>query len=281
MVMEANLYTHSFSEEQKIKIESIDHKNSYDFSVPHRHNYYEIFLFEKGGGTQIIDFLEIPVYDNSVQIVPPAMVHLLKRKPTSSGYVIQFQKDFLLKCDKKIVSLLFSNPLGFANFQVDKKDFVKLYEIVKQVDQVLPNKERFSETIALHYLNIVFYYLIPSELEKIEQKVKSDILMQFFQLLESNYLGKRDVKYYADALNISTRKLSEEIKKHFGKKTIELIHDRLLLEIKRLLVLDTMNFKEISYYLNFESPVSFTKFIKLKTGFTPSELIVSLAQIHK
>ncbi|PCI98861.1 MAG: hypothetical protein COB15_05070 [Flavobacteriales bacterium] len=59
------------------------------------------------------------------------------------------------------------------------------------------------------------------------------------------------------------------------------MHHRLLLEAKRLLLFKEESHKEIAYALGFDSPSSFSSFIKMKTGKTPSDLQVELEVIHK
>ena len=61
----------------------------------------------------------------------------------------------------------------------------------------------------------------------------------------------------------------------------QVIHNRILLEAKRLLLFEEITHKEISYQLGFDSPPSFSAFIKSKTGYSPSELTQHLAEIHK
>ena len=74
-----------------IEVRKIMHKNHYDFTRQHRHTYFEIICFEKGGGKNMIDFVEYNVKDYSCHIVYPGQVHLLNRAPGSHGFVIQFQ----------------------------------------------------------------------------------------------------------------------------------------------------------------------------------------------
>ena len=48
--------------EYLVFVKEIQHKNPYDFTQVHRHDYYEIFFFENGGGSQLTDFMaQIPI----------------------------------------------------------------------------------------------------------------------------------------------------------------------------------------------------------------------------
>ncbi|MCH8330174.1 MAG: AraC family ligand binding domain-containing protein, partial [Bacteroidetes bacterium] len=69
-------------------------KKNNDIGEPHRHSYYEIFFFVKGGGTHEIDFEEFQVDSNSLHFISPGQVHLGKRAINSHGLVIQFSREF-------------------------------------------------------------------------------------------------------------------------------------------------------------------------------------------
>ncbi len=50
----------------------------------------------------------------------------------------------------------------------------------------------------------------------------------------------------------------------------DLIHDRIILEIKRLLIHTDLTNKEIAYRLNFEDTSYFNRFFRKREGMTPS-----------
>ena len=84
--------THQFYDrlERSIPFDLIQlkEKSKYDPSLYHRHAYYEIFFFIKGGGTHSIDFDTFEVETNSIHFVSPGQVHLLQRALNSNGFVI-------------------------------------------------------------------------------------------------------------------------------------------------------------------------------------------------
>ena len=96
MIDEQNIPSYDLDTDYKVNIELISHDNIYDFEKIHRHNYYEIFFFEKGGGYQQIDFKKIPINDFSCYVVKPGQVHLLDRGPEADGMVIQFTEMMIL-----------------------------------------------------------------------------------------------------------------------------------------------------------------------------------------
>ena len=79
-----------------INIEAISHNNQYNFNQIHRHSYYEILFFEKGGGHQFIDFEKTLIKDNSCYTIKPNQVHLIKRNANANGLLIQFTNQTIL-----------------------------------------------------------------------------------------------------------------------------------------------------------------------------------------
>src|SRR6218665_403465 len=73
-------------------VESLDYPNSYNFHVPHRHNYFEIILIKKGGGEQLIDFNKTALESNTIYNIYPKQIHLLRREG-AEGLIIQFKKE--------------------------------------------------------------------------------------------------------------------------------------------------------------------------------------------
>jgi AraC family transcriptional regulator, transcriptional activator of pobA len=56
-----------------------------------------------------------------------------------------------------------------------------------------------------------------------------------------------------------------------GKSPKVIISERVLLEIKRLLVHTNQSIKEIGFDLGFNEPTNFIKYFRQQTGQTPSE----------
>jgi AraC family transcriptional regulator, transcriptional activator of pobA len=104
---------------------------------------------------------------------------------------------------------------------------------------------------------------------------------RFLQLVDAHFREQHSVQFYLNELNVSEKKLGALTKQHLGASPLQAIHQRLVLEIKRLLLFGEESHKEIAYSLGFDSPASFSAFVKKKTGMTPSELQTSVAEIQK
>lgn len=83
-------HTRSNAEHNTVVINRLSKANDYDYSQPHRHDYFELFYFQKGGGVHEIDFKPFDIHSASFQLVVPGQVHQMRRTPGSMGFVFIF-----------------------------------------------------------------------------------------------------------------------------------------------------------------------------------------------
>lgn len=250
-------------------VEPLNYPNPYDFSIPHRHDYFEIILVREGGGEQLIDFTKTGLTKNCVYTVYPGQIHHLKREE-AEGLILQFRKDiFDFIFPVKYHYLYFPQ----AGLQLDEATFDHLYEITQSI--LLLTKQPQLSSLSIHksysYLQIVLITLIEQHQHHSNNDVGS-FGGRFLQLLSQGIKEKRKVADYADQMGLSTDRLTALCKETFGTTPLRLIHESLLLEIKRLMVSGNLTLKEIAFELNFDSTANFSSFVKSATTFTPSEL---------
>ena len=100
-------------------------------------------------------------------------------------------------------------------------------------------------------------------------KKKSDLLRQFNMLVEEHFKTEHSVRFYAEKLFKSPKTLANSFAK-YQRTPLQIIHDRVILEAKRLLTYTDMSTKEIAYQLGFEDPSHLSKLFKKITGTPPS-----------
>lgn len=264
------------SEDSPLFIRAISHNNEYDFTQKHRHNYFEILFFEVGGGEQLIDFKEYQVKHNTCYIVQPNQIHLLNREPGSKGRLIQFRSESVMS--QKLMTKLREriwDGVGGVVFENDATAFGQMMSVLDQFDL---NSETERN---LHLLQVLLFDLLTNAKSESETASMESDFNRFLQLVDSNFKEQHSVQFYLNTLNISDKKLGSLSKQHLGMSPLQTIHHRLVLEIKRLLLFGEESHKEISYSLGFDSPASFSAFVKKRTEKTPSELQSEVEEIHK
>lgn len=272
-------YVHLPHPGQLLRIEPIDYPNPYDFRKMHRHDYFEIILVKKGKGNQLIDFAHYEMGPQDLFVIYPGQVHLMNRN-TIDGLIIQFRKNLFE----------FIHPVkhyqiygGQSHVSADASLFRHLYDMTERMQHLLLQEKELS-AIGRHkaygYLQIVLMSLIELQSPAVHNDKDYAVLAEYLSLVSSHIHQLRKVADYADLLHCSPEKLNTVSKKSLGKNALELIHEELLLEIRRLLLLNELSIKEIAYYLNFEEPANFNAFVKSKTGLTPKELQKSVLEIY-
>lgn len=257
-------------------IESLDYSNPYDYHALHRHDYFEIILISEGEGNQLIDFENYPVYSGQISMVYPGQVHLMNRN-TANGLLIQFRKDiFEYIYALKHFNLYLSTPV----FTADHSTFSHLFDLTTRMRSLLreENLSSLSKHKAYTYLQIILISLIETKEQQIN---RHHLVTEFLSLMSENIYSTKKVSEYCDLLNCTAEKLNDVCKKTLGKHALQLIHEEILLEIKRLLLLNQLSLKEIAFQMNFDSQANFSGFIKSRTQLSPSELQTEVLRIYE
>lgn len=96
-----------------------------------------------------------------------------------------------------------------------------------------------------------------------------DVVRKFNVLVDTHYKQNKQVNEYADMLFKSPKTLSNLFAKYNQKSPLHIIHERIVLEAKRLLMYTSKSSKEIAFELGFEDAGPFQKLFKKVTGQTP------------
>ena len=100
--------------------------------------------------------------------------------------------------------------------------------------------------------------------------VKVDLLRGFNLLVETHYRTEHSVSFYADKLFKSSKTLSNTFSK-FNTTPLQIIHERIILEAKRLLIYTDKTTKEIAYEIGFDDASHLSRLFKKQTQQSPSD----------
>ena len=263
-----------------VVVENIDYSNPYDFNKLHRHAYFEFILFEKGlGGKQIIDFQEYEISSRTLYLILPGQVHLMKRLPDENGILIQFGTSALAQ---SVAPLKIDHRFQLSSstaIELSTSEFETVYGLFKRLQEVYHSNTLLRAHKLTHLLGCVLLEILETVKQNNRLSSPNNCAYQFLKAAEMHFKTIKTVRGYAELLNIPINKLSQKVKTHFGKSPLQIIHEILLVEIKRLMLVEQLSHKEISYQLNFDSQSSYSRFIKKHTLLSPSDLKEQLIQI--
>ncbi|AEI51631.1 helix-turn-helix domain-containing protein [Runella slithyformis] len=98
-----------------------------------------------------------------------------------------------------------------------------------------------------------------------------DIIREYNILVEHHYKKQHQVAFYAEKLNRSPKTLSNYFAIYGTKTPQQLIHERIMLEAKRLFYYTDKSAKEVAYELGFEDAAYFSHFLKKQTGISTTD----------
>ncbi|RXK86274.1 AraC family transcriptional regulator [Filimonas effusa] len=141
---------------------------------------------------------------------------------------------------------------------------------------LLQQEQLYLQDVIRHsFLTLLFeaasIYRRFSSNQQVKLTRKEEITLNFLKLVGAHFRTERSVQFYADALFISARHLSQVVKEVSGKTAGEMIEDAVIQEAKVLLLHPGYNISRITQELNFSSASFFSKFFKTRTGLSPSE----------
>lgn len=272
-----DIETSYLPQDLQFRIVPFEDKVDYNALKLHRHNYLEVFVFNKGGGTHLIDFKEYEIKNHQLHFVFPNQIHLVKRSDDAYGFVILFKVDFLQvqagNPIREFYSKFFNNPIlspSLEQSQIITSIFTLLSNEYQQKDEV------FNVAMLKYYLNAFLIQCLRYQ-ERDTGSVNlldedHQICNQFLKLTEENYKEQLGLSHYQEQLNLSYKKLSSATQKVFGQSPKEMLGERLNLEVKRKLMYSNESIKEIAFEFNFNEPSHLTKFFnRLNNNQSPND----------
>lgn len=250
-----------------------EHQN---LRFPHKHSFYHLVYFSSGAGAHSIDFVNFPVVPGQLYFMVPGQVHTWDFNGVPDGYIVNFSEKYFYEfvSDARYLDQ-FSFLSGVASQQVvqipeaDREEVERLLRmIVQESRSTLPYRHDIIRTSLVQLFIRVQRSLGIAKREHVTY-YQSVVFNNFKGLIEKYYKEKRLTKEYAELLYVTPNHLNALSKQLTGSSAGELIRNRVLLEIKRLLVNARMSITEIAAEMGFSDPSYFVRFFRKYEGITP------------
>ena len=99
-----------------------------------------------------------------------------------------------------------------------------------------------------------------------------ELFNRFMMLLEKDYKISRDVNYYAEQMNISSKYLTNIVNQVTGHTPKTIIDQYVILQLKLHLKRTTQSIKEMAWEFHFADVSFFCRYFKKHTGLTPQQI---------
>lgn len=267
-------------------MEPLRHHSPNDETVPHRHDYYQIIILDKGSAVHRIEFDTYEMSAGSISVLFPKQFHQITFSDDAQGHIIMF-------CDELFCSAVLKKELSAYNISLQQRlnhitlpagDYDSIGKVVLQIKELYENISIAKKEQIKFYIKIALLQLMELGTDREPSRAETEeanTYLRFRDLVEEQFRTCRTVQNYAEQLGITTKKLNAICHQYTGETALMVVHQRTLLEIKRMLVFFDYPLKEIAFDLGFDSQSALNKFIASKANCTPSELKFRLAHIYK
>lgn len=256
------------------------------YATPHKKDHFCVFMVQSGSMALHIEEKTHWLKKGKISVTFPDQVQFVSDiSPDLSGKVILFEE--VLFCSDILKNELSSYNVNLTGLLsclfLSEAEFGRCCQLAGEIKEVYEHPSLVKKEQARFYIKILLLGLIEmvhGQQPVIQQEADKPHYIRFKELLNAQYKSQRTVQYYAAQLSLTPKKLNEITKKHCGETAINAIHNRILTEIKRLMLFSDYTHKEIAFDLGFSSPSALNKFVRSKLHETPSELQQELEQIY-
>lgn len=241
---------------------------------PHKHDYFVVIWIRKGEGVHMVDFEQFAVEDQQLFFLTPGQVHQLAASPETDGIVISFHHDFFCLTEQHrellLQSGLFFNCSQFHPVKLNAGQASQVEELIAMMQRELV-QPLFKQAESLRSLLQLFLisgarFWGNSNREVSAVSRPAWLTRAFLSLLESDFKIKSKVSEYAEALVVSPNHLNETVKAVTGFPVSDHIKKRIILEAKRMVLMENATAKEIAGALGFDDEAHFSKYFKQNAG---------------
>ena len=249
-----------------------------------RHNFFQIALLESGGGTVSSDGKAFDLDNFSLFFQQPGQIIHWQVPQNWKGYYFSVAESFYTSPVDRFAALTdfpFLQQFTPA-FQLKADEATLVLDIFQRMKAEYEKPTPYSQPIIKSYLGAILGYCLRFYDREMKEVAASDIkldlaerfkkvLRQYGQAVGAGLVTEhKSVSNFAEELAVTSKHLSEVVKKATGQSPIDHINQVLIAEASKLLQATPMAIKEVGYYLGFSSPSYFNRLFKKMTGTSPA-----------
>lgn len=256
-----------------------------DFLLPHRKDHYMMSFIRTAGNRQWIDMQPYILRDNTIYFTRPHQMIVKEEFTYLSTTGIAFTKEFLALQENGALSRLplIQQPHKGPEIVLAEADIVFVEDMLAKINEEYKHPGEWQQRMLTAYMTVLLTYLsrlYTAQTNNTDATAETLLLKRFQDKINECYRELHEVSDYASLLHISAGHLSEVVKTQSGKPAIKHIHERVVLEARRMLVHTDTTSKEIAFDLGFSDASYFNRFFKRETGVTPAQYRVNIREMY-
>lgn len=249
-----------------IAITSTFHENT---NLQKNKSLYKFIWVQSGKITVEIDHVEVVLQTD--EIIPVTPLHHIEVKEVDGEYLcLLFNSNFycIYGHDNEVScnGFLFQGSSNIIRIKLSEEQSKLLHSISDIFMGECVIKDDLQEEMLRIVLKRFIITCTRIAREKfsvsVEREKSFDTVRQFYVLVDNHFKEKKQVQDYADMLHRSPKTISNLFSSYHLPSPLQVIHDRILSEAKRLLLYTSKSAKEISIILGFEDLATFSRFFK-------------------
>ncbi len=223
-----------------------------------------VVMVESGQGTHEVDLHDLVIGPRSVLHLTRGQLHLWPESDEVNAT--------LLLCPTVPAGADAWRPTPRAH-HLSERNWAPLQEALDllrhEIRATRSPLARHTSLTALRDLVFVMAGLLPDS----ATRGADDQFSVFRNDVETHLVTGQSIEQRAERLGFSARTVDRACRAHTGISAKQFVDQRLVLEARRLLSLPGMTIAAVGHQLGFDEPTNFTKFIRRRTGRTPTMLV--------
>lgn len=253
-----------------------EHLKSHSFvEEPHRHDSYLMVFFTHGSGIHEIDFDRFEIKKGSLFVLQPGQMHHWSLSDDIEGFVIIFSQELynLYFGQKNINNYNFYHSIhNRPEILFEDSETSKILPYFNLLIEESSQHNNFQLDKMLNLLDCIHIEISRKYSETYSHQAHSyNIKINTFEkLLEQYFKTEKSPSFYAEKLNITLKHLNRICNEILQKTATEVIMDRVILEIKRMLTDKQLAVNEVASAIGYDDYSYFSRVFKKQTGISPT-----------
>ncbi|WP_130927149.1 helix-turn-helix domain-containing protein [Pseudomonas sp. Sample_14] len=239
---------------------------------PHRHaDLCQLLFVFKGQAELEIEGQRTQLETPAIQVLPPLSVHGFRFSEDVEGFIVTLATPLINHLQAQLGDSV--HALARAENYPAGKDGDYLNSLFSVLQAEYNGHQPAREMLMHSLVSVIMVWVSRQAIvrHKASQRPQRqrEYLNGFIQLVEETYRQHVKVEDLAHRLGISVSHLNGTCRELAGQPALQIMHERQLLEAKRLLTYTSMTIYEMSELLGFSDPTNFTRLFRRRVGISP------------
>ncbi|WP_374487908.1 helix-turn-helix domain-containing protein [Zoogloea sp.] len=274
-----------------LHVEDIQSRSrGHDWEIqPHIHqSLFQIVWVARGSARIALDEVDHQAASPFAVSIPPGTVHGFRFAPETQGWVLTFSSQRLLDGNLEgtgpAFQALFATPT-ILEPGGDDPAVARLTALFTELDSSFLSPG-LGDAPVLHWLTQGILWHLAQAAQRQQARLTPNpqpqaLFTRFALLVEAHHREHWPVARYATLLGMSSPRLNRLTRERCGLGALDMIHQRLTREACRLLLYTSQPVARVAAELGFDDPAYFCRFIKRRTGLSPSSYRQSRGTPHE